>query len=364
MIRFLFTCAVAMAASFAIAAEPLPNKALNALFEREFQLGLVESPENSTFLGIDTFNDRLSDFSPEATARRRAHNKIVIAELGEFDPKKLSTQDRISREMMQDGLVRSEDENRIYGDLPFGADGNDEWLVVTTQQGPQFTYPLLAKVTPFRHVRDYDNYLKRLEALPRALSQLTTRMEAGIKSGWMPPREAMERAPGQFDAFGAADITKTPLFAPFKGEEARTLAKGGAFKLHEANPGAEIIKQGKTPDFLYVVLAGRVAIYLATQPGRPRAVAILGPGEILGEMSMISGGPATATVKALKRVWLLAMPRDVFQTRVLTHQGVREYVRGLAEARRLANQSAPSGDSPSHPAPTGTTPQSSRLPIV
>ena len=203
-------------AAFAATPEPAPNKALQALFEREFQLGLVESPESATFLGIDGFNDRLSDFSPQATARRKAHVKTAIDELRKFDAKKLSTQDRISRGIMLDGLMRKDEENRIYGDLPFGADGNDDWMVASTMDGPQLAFPLIAKVTPFRGLRDYENYLKRLEALPRAMAQLTARMQEGIRSGWMPPQKSMERVPGQLAALAGVEVTKTPFYAPFE----------------------------------------------------------------------------------------------------------------------------------------------------
>jgi uncharacterized protein (DUF885 family) len=216
MRRLLVVLIAVSSAAFAAVREPAPNKALHALFEREFRVALVESPESATFLGIDGFNDRVSDFSPEATARRKAHTRDAIAQLRKFDPKKLSTQDRISREIMLDGLRRKDEEDRIYGDLPFGADGNDDWMVASTMGGPQLSYPLIAKVTPFRDLRDYENYLKRLEALPRAMAQLTARMEQGISSGWMPPNVSMERVPGQFAALAGSEVTKTPFYAPFE----------------------------------------------------------------------------------------------------------------------------------------------------
>ncbi len=214
--RFVaFAVLLTSTVSIAAAAQPVPNKALQALFEREFQRGLEENPESATFLGVEGFNDRLSDFSASATARRKAHVKSLIAELHKFDKAKLSTQERISLDLMRDGLTRSAQLNQLFGDLPFGANGNDDWVVVSPMEGPQLSLPLLAKVTPFRQVRDYENYLKRLDALPRALAQLTTRMEEGIKSGWMPPRAAMERAPTQFAAFAVADVAASPLYAPF-----------------------------------------------------------------------------------------------------------------------------------------------------
>ena len=51
----------------------------------------------ATFFGVDTGNDRLADYSPEATARRKARVKARIAELRRFDASKLNTQDRLSR---------------------------------------------------------------------------------------------------------------------------------------------------------------------------------------------------------------------------------------------------------------------------
>jgi CRP-like cAMP-binding protein len=155
-------------------------------------------------------------------------------------------------------------------------------------------------------------------------------------------------------------VQTSPLFAPLASEDRDQIRS--SFKLHEVGAGAEIISLGKQPEFLYVLLAGRVAVYLPGKDGAPRAVAILGPGEVLGEMSMIAGGPAQATVRALKRVWLLAMSRDIFQTRVLAHPRVREHVAELAQARKRANEAmaAPGGQSQDreHAA------KSRRLPIV
>jgi uncharacterized protein (DUF885 family) len=86
----------ALATGCAFAAEPAPNKALNDLFDREFKRGLEEHPEQATFLGMPGYDDRLTDLSNAAVARRKAHVKEVGVELGRFDPKTLNTQD-ISR---------------------------------------------------------------------------------------------------------------------------------------------------------------------------------------------------------------------------------------------------------------------------
>jgi uncharacterized protein (DUF885 family) len=209
--------AIGFAALAAGAQAPAPaqNKALHALFEREFKLGLEEFPENATYIGVPGYDDRLADFSAAAVARRKAHTRAVIGELRRFDPRHLSTQDRISRAVMLQDLERDAEFAEIYGTMPFEGSG-DGWLPVSSMQGPQQLFPGLAKGAPFRRVADYENYLKRLDAMPRVLAQLTVHMQAGMRAGWMPPAAAMTQVAGQFTPFADANVEGTPLWKPFE----------------------------------------------------------------------------------------------------------------------------------------------------
>jgi uncharacterized protein (DUF885 family) len=212
----LFLAALTSAGAVSAAASaPAPNKALHAFFDREFRLGLEESPEQGTLLGVPGYDGRVTDLSPPAIARRKAHVKAAIAELERFDPGKLSTQDRISRDVMLTSLREHAQENAFYGDLPFAAGGADSWMVASPMFGVQSFYAYLARATPFRNARDYENYLKRLDALPAGIAQLIARMRVGMRTGWMPPREAMVRTPGMLDAFAGSDVTVSPLWRPF-----------------------------------------------------------------------------------------------------------------------------------------------------
>ena len=205
---------VSFAAAAAPAREPAPNKALNALFEREFTHEIEEHPELGTLFGIPGFDARLTDLSPQAVARRKNHVKTVIAELNRFDPRALSTQDRISRELALESLTMNDRENAFYGELPFGA-SSDGWLPVSTMRGPQLFLAYVVNAASFRTAADYANYLKRLDAVPNLLAQEEAQMRAGMRSGWRPPHEAMVRVPEMFTVFSAADVTGTPLWRPF-----------------------------------------------------------------------------------------------------------------------------------------------------
>src|SRR5690349_7257611 len=104
----------------ALAKEPAPDKALADLFEREAQYQFVEHPERATVLGIHDFDAKLTDNSPEAVARRKAHVQGLAAALRKFDPARLSTQDRISRDIALEDAELAARENAMYADLPFG----------------------------------------------------------------------------------------------------------------------------------------------------------------------------------------------------------------------------------------------------
>jgi uncharacterized protein (DUF885 family) len=226
-----------------LGAETARDAALHALFEREFRLALDESPETATFLGIEGHDHRLTDKSPAAIARRKAHTPKVIAELERFDAAKLPTQDRISRDVMLANLRLQAEEDAIYGELPFGS--GDSFTPVSSTGGPHSLLVGVVKATRFRSAADYENYLKRLAAVPQLVSQHMANMRAGMKSGWMPPAEAMTRATAQFALFAAPDVKATPLWRPFEQfpasvapEDRAALAKRGeevlATKVHPA----------------------------------------------------------------------------------------------------------------------------------
>lgn len=57
--------------------------------------------------------------------------------------------------------------------------------------------------------------------------------------------------------------------------------------------GEAIFRAGDSGDELYIVKAGKVAVQLGN-----RTLAVLGAGEVFGEMALIDAGPRSATVVA------------------------------------------------------------------
>ena len=74
--------------------------------------------------------------------------------------------------------------------------------------------------------------------------------------------------------------------------------------------GDVLVRQGDMADALYIVVTGR---FLVTVDGRRDALAELGPGQPIGEIAFLAGGPRTATVRALRDSLVLRLGRTEFE---------------------------------------------------
>jgi CRP/FNR family cyclic AMP-dependent transcriptional regulator len=102
-----------------------------------------------------------------------------------------------------------------------------------------------------------------------------------------------------------AALRKVPLLAALsKRDLARILDLG---KEKEFPKGATITKLGNTGRDFYLILEGDARV---TVPGRRTAT--LGPGDFFGEMSVLDGGPRSATIVALTRLFALRIDRGDF----------------------------------------------------
>ena len=119
----------------------------------------------------------------------------------------------------------------------------------------------------------------------------------------------------------------SPLFRPFGDEERAELA--ARFKFLEIEANTKLIDAGSKPDGLYIVLAGTFEVRRAGSP-----VAQLGPGELIGETALLSGGVFKSDVVARGKSLALCLPAAVFREVIMTHPHVLEYIGEHAEASR------------------------------
>lgn len=83
--------------------------------------------------------------------------------------------------------------------------------------------------------------------------------------------------------------------------------------LEEYGPGEVIFRQGDEGDRLYIVKRGVLEILAAqADGGDPVPVAYLGPGEVLGELALLTGSPRSASVRSPQHAELFTVDKPVF----------------------------------------------------
>jgi CRP-like cAMP-binding protein len=129
-------------------------------------------------------------------------------------------------------------------------------------------------------------------------------------------------------------LSTSALFRPLDRTERRELAT--RFRARDALAGEVVITEDAPGDGLYVVLAGEVEVLRdGIQAGT------LGAGDVFGEMSLLDGLPASATVRALRRTSLLRLPASELSSVLERYPAVRAHLEALRDARAEINARLP-----------------------
>jgi CRP-like cAMP-binding protein len=78
--------------------------------------------------------------------------------------------------------------------------------------------------------------------------------------------------------------------------------------------GDVLFREGDRGDRLYVIGEGKIKLGLTSIDGRENLLAILGPGEMFGELSLFDPGPRTATATAVAETQLIALGHEDLNT--------------------------------------------------
>lgn len=101
-----------------------------------------------------------------------------------------------------------------------------------------------------------------------------------------------------------------------------------------------LFAEGDAAEDLYVVMSGRVAIGKRSSDGRQSLVALMGPGDLFGEMPLFDGGARSASARALERSDLARVPFDVVRAELESRPTLLWPVVGMLAARLRATDAA------------------------
>lgn len=111
---------------------------------------------------------------------------------------------------------------------------------------------------------------------------------------------------------GTLDLARVELFKQMTEEERRKLAE-------QVRPapflkGEIMTRQGAEAHWLYILTRGSAEVLLTVESGERKRVAILYAGDFFGEMSLLTGEPRSATVKALEDSECYRLDRQAFNS--------------------------------------------------
>ena len=201
--RFLI-CFLLLAALYAVS-QTDTSKALRDLFTREWDYDMQQHPEEASTLGDRRWNDRWKDESLDAHARRHQHYQEVLERLARIDRSSLSPADQLNYDLFK----------KRYDDRVEGYKFHWFLLPLNQREGIQ-TIDDIADALRFETVKDYEDWIARLNAFSVLMDQTIALMREGIRERMVHPKVIMQRIPAQIDKQIVTDPAQSSFYKPFQ----------------------------------------------------------------------------------------------------------------------------------------------------
>src|SRR6266567_510338 len=182
------------------------RKALDGLFHQYWEENLEHSPEFASTLGDKRYNDKLTDYSVKAENAWLEREQNLMLKLAAIDPAGFSDAEKTSRELLLRRLADDEEAAEFK-----------EWEMPVNQMGGIYSeYPQLVAQLGFTEVKDYDDWIARLRAIPKAFEQVTTNMSIGMDDHRVPPKYLLQKTLEQVKQLAGQKPEDSPLALPLK----------------------------------------------------------------------------------------------------------------------------------------------------
>ena len=182
------------------------RKQLADLISEQWEYTLRTNPEFASILGDLRYNDKLSDVTEKAVLADLEQARQFAARFSAVDTTGFPEQEALNKTLMLRRLERSLD-SAVF----------ENWLMPVTQfDGLHINAPQLVSLLRFQTVKDYDDYLARLTALPKVFDDVAALMRKGMDKKLIPPRILLEKVARQAQAVAAGKPEESPFAAPLR----------------------------------------------------------------------------------------------------------------------------------------------------
>ena len=204
----LIPFAIALQATALYAAPSAQDAQLNALVEAYFEANLALNPVFATQIGDHRFNDRLpNDIGPAWREQALATERKYLADLANMDSETLSPQARLTYD-----VFKSRRQLAIEGfDFP------QQLLPIDQFNNPASDFAVLGSgsgAQPFVTLKDYQDFIQRMDGMRVWIDQAIVNMRAGVKAGITQPRPVVEKVLPQLKTLAMARPEDSIFFQP------------------------------------------------------------------------------------------------------------------------------------------------------
>lgn len=134
-----------------------------------------------------------------------------------------------------------------------------------------------------------------------------------------------------------AFLRRVPLLASLSEAQLDLLAAGSVRRNYPR--GRTIVAEGEPSQSLYILLSGRAKVQRSDSEGKEVILAVLGPGEFFGEMSLIDDAPRSASVITIESSDFMAINKDSFKSMMMqSTEMCLAVMKGLVKRLREADK--------------------------
>jgi uncharacterized protein (DUF885 family) len=189
----------------AFAAKKPANAPLLKLFDQVWQEDLVDDPLAATQLGDTRYNDKLPDMSQVALDARNARNFQRLITLRKIKKDKLDKVDLLNYDLFEREL-----NDRINADTY-----KSHLYAIRTFDGPQLLTEV-AEYAPFSTVKDYDNWIARINASGVYFDQWIALLQVGVNERRTQPRIVINKVLEQIKPQLVTNPEESGFYKPFR----------------------------------------------------------------------------------------------------------------------------------------------------
>jgi uncharacterized protein (DUF885 family) len=181
------------------------RKHLNDLLAERWEYTLRTNPVFASMLGDKRWNDKLADASQTFIDQDLAQTKTFLARFEAVDTTGFPTEEVLNKTLMIRNLKMDLEGARFK-----------PWETPVSQfNGIHIELPDLVTVLSFETVKDYEDYIARLKAMPLLFDQTETQMRKGLAEALMNPRFLLEKVVVQAKNIAVQEPQNSPFAHPF-----------------------------------------------------------------------------------------------------------------------------------------------------